>query len=321
MNAHTQEEFSTAEQIEALREDLRQLMAREGLTQADIARGADIPYGTFTPWMAAKYKGDNAGIAGKVRRWILAREEGRKIGVGLPAEPGFVETTTAREVLNALQWAAQMPGIAVITLGPGMSKTSAAKEFERRTPHAYRVVMRPSTGSVHSMVHEIAQRLQVSERNPSRIVRAIGEKVQRNGRHPLIIMDEAQNLKDAAVDELRHLLDEFGCGIALLGNEDVSTRWGRATPKDGYGQLHRRIGLRIRRLKPLAEDVDAFLSAWRIEDEAMLKFLRMIGGKPGALGQIAETIKFGSLLAAGERRALTVDDLKGAWANRSEEAR
>lgn len=321
MNAHAQEDFSTPETVEALRERLRQLMAREGLTQAAIAKGADIAYGTFTPWMTGKYQGDNAAIARKVERWLTAREEDRKIGMALLKEPGFVETPTALEVLAGLQWAMSMPGITVVTLGPGMGKTSAAREFERRTPHAYRVVMRPSTGSVHSMVHEIAQRLAVPERNPSRIVRAIGEKVQRNGRHTLIMLDEAQNLGDKAVDELRHLLDEFGCGIALLGNEDVMTRWGRSTPKEGYGQLHRRIGHRVRRLSARPEDIETYLAAWGITDEAVLKLLRTIGKKPGALGQIAETIKFASLIAAGEQRPLTATDVEHAWRNRSEEAR
>lgn len=321
MNAHAQEDFKDPAHIEALREEVRGLMAREGLTQADIARGADIAYGTFTPWLSGKYTGDNAAYALKVRRWMVAREEGRKLGNSLPKEPGFVETPTALEVLSAFTWAATMPGIAVVTLGPGMGKTSAAREYERRTPHAYRVVMRHSTGGVHSMTHEIAQRLAVAERNPSRIVRAIGEKLQRNGKHPLLIIDEAQNLKDAAVDELRYLLDEYGTGLVLLGNEDVATRWGRATPKEGYGQLHRRIGLRVRRLKPQPQDIEMFLAAWRIEDPAIVKLLRVIGNKAGALGQIAETLKFASLLATGEQRDLTVRDVELAWQNRSEEAR
>jgi len=318
MTVELKEALSEAE-IENVRAQVRDLMAREGLTQTAIAKEADIPFGTFTPWMGGKYAGDNGKLAQKVLRWMEARKEARKISITIPKEPGFVLTPTAAEVISLLQWAKEAPGITLITLGPGMSKTTTSRHFAATTPHAYRVVMRPSTSGVHSMMKEIAQTLGVTERDPGKLTRAIGDKLRRNGRHTLIMVDEAQNLRDEAVDELRHYLDEYGCGIALLGNEDVQTRWGRSTPKDGYGQLHRRIGPRLRLLKPRIEDVEAYLAAWGIEDPAILKLLRVIGRKAGALGQISETVKMASILAAGNGRELSADDIKSAWNNRGGE--
>lgn len=320
MDTTTQEDFATPEAIEKVRRDLEDLMKRDGLSKADVARGTGIPYGTFTPWTTGKYQGDNGEIAGKVVRWMASREAGRKITGSIIAEPSFVETPTSVEVLNALRWAQSAPGIALVTLGPGMGKTITAKEYARRTSHAYRIVMRPSTSGVHSMMKEVAHTLQVTERDPSKLMRSIGEKLQRNGRHTLILVDEAQNLNDGAVDELRHLLDEYGCGIALLGNEDVNTRWGKVTPREGYGQLHRRIGLRIRKLKPTSEDIETYLAAWGIADGEVLKQLRVIGKKPGALGQISETIKFASILAAGDGAPIDGSHIQRAWSNRGGEA-
>lgn len=323
MTIQKREDFSGATEIdeaEAVRETVRHLMAKEGLTQRAVADGADIPYGTFTPFMGGTYQGDNVKIARRVQRWIASREEARKVSVTLVKEPGFIETPTAIEVLTALQWAKEEPGIALITLGPGMGKTMTAQEFQRRTPHAYRVVMRPSTSGVHSMMNEIAQTLHVTERNPGKLTRAIGDKLRRNGRHTLIMVDEAQNLGDAAVDELRHYLDEYGCGIALLGNEDVQTRWGRSAPKEGYGQLHRRIGLRVRRLQPRVADIDTYIEGWAVTDPAVVKLLRVIGKKPGSLGQIAATMRMASRVAAGDGRGVQASDVEAAWRNRGGEA-
>ena len=319
MNAFAAKATMALEDVDAVRATVRKIMAVEGLTQADIAKLAEIPYGTFTPWMGGKYAGDNAGIAERVQRWISSRDAAQAVAATIIKEPDFVSTPTATEVLGLLQWAKGAPGITLITLGPGMGKTMASKEFAERNPHAYRVVMRPSTSGVHSMMKEIAQTLGVTERDPGKLTRAIGDKLKRNGRHTLIMVDEAQNLSDTAVDELRHYLDEYGCGIALLGNEDVQTRWGRATPKEGYGQLHRRIGPRLRRLRPLADDINVYLDAWGISDKEVLKLLRVIGRKAGALGQIKETLAMANILAVGAGETLSADHIRAAWQNRGGE--
>lgn len=302
-----------------IRAQVRKIMNDEQLTQADIAKAAEIPYGTFTPFMGGKYAGDNAGLAERVQRWIQSRAETQKVSSAILEEPGFVATPTVTEVLGLLQWAKTAPGICLVTLGPGMGKTMASREFAKKNPHSFRVVMRPSTAGVHAMMKEIAQTIGVAERDPNKLSRAVGDKLMRNGRHTLIMVDEAQNLSDSAVDELRHYLDEYGCGIALLGNEDVRTRWGRATPKEGYGQLHRRIGPRLRRLQPLKEDVEIYLKAWGITDADVLKLLRVIGRKAGALGQIKETLAMANILAAGQGRIVNADDIRAAWQNRGGE--
>lgn len=307
------------EQIEAVRTEVRKVMEEQGLSQADVAKAAEIPYGTFTPFMTGKYAGDNSTLAQKVQRWLASHEVGQKVASTIISEPEFVETPTALQVMSLLQWAKSGPGITLITLGPGMGKTMSAKEFAKRNPNSYRIVMRPSTSGVHSMMKEIAQTIGVVERDPGKLTRAVGDKLKRNGRHTLIMIDEAQNLSDAAVDELRHYLDEYGCGIALLGNEDVQTRWGRAAPKEGYGQLHRRIGSRLHRLRPLKEDIETYLKAWGIQDPEILKLLRVIGKKAGALGQIKETMVMANILAAGAERPLNADDIQAAWQNRGGE--
>lgn len=299
--------------------DVRQIGESLSLSKSEVARRADVPMGTFSPWYDGTYTGNTPNVTARVRKWLLAEKDKQSSLAQQIVEPGFVQTPTAKEVMNALIYAQSAPAVVIITLGAGMGKTSVARHVAATRPHAYRIVMRPSTGSVHSMLRELAAQLQVVERDPGKLPRAIGEKLRRNGRHTLVMIDEAQNLSESAVNELRYFQDEYGCGIALLGNEEVATRWGATTPKEGQAQLHRRIGMRIRRLTPRQSDIDAFVAAWNIDDSEIIKLARAIGRKPGALGQITESLRLASILAAGAGRALTAADLREAWVNRGGE--
>lgn len=290
-----------------------------GLTKTQVASRANMPLGTFSPWYDGTYQGNYPNQAAKIRAFILAHEEAQAAARDAVAEPEWVETPTAAKVMMALTYAQQAPAMVLVTLGPGMGKTTAAERFAATRPHAYLVTMRPSTGSIHSMLGEIAEELDVVERNPAKLPKEIGRKLKRNGRRTLLMIDEAQNLTEKAVNELRHFLDKYGCGIALLGNEDVHSRFGGTLPKDGYGQVQRRIGMRVHQLKPKAEDIDTFVAAWGLQDEDVIRLLKVIGNKPGALGQITETIKLASIHASGYGRPISAADVRLAWMNRGGE--
>lgn len=298
---------------------VREIANRCGLTKTMVASRANIPMGTFSPWYDGTYQGNYPNQHAKIRAFLTAQEEAAAAARDALEEPEWVDTPTAGKVMTALTYAQQAPAMVLITLGPGMGKTTAAKRFSASRPHAHRVVMRPSTGSVHSMLREIAEALDVVERDPAKLTKEIGRKIRRNGRRTILMIDEAQNLGEKAVNELRYFLDEYGCGIALLGNEDVHSRFGGTTPKEGYGQLQRRIGMRIHQLKPTAADIEAFVAAWGISDPDVVRMLKAIGGKPGALGQITETLKLASILASGSGRAIQAADVRTAWMNRGGE--
>jgi hypothetical protein len=290
-----------------------------GLSRAAVADRSGVSAGTLYPWVEGAYRGNYASVTARFKAWLLAEEDRRRAALTKVAEPGYVETKTAKEVAAALLYAQTLPGMVLVTLGPGMGKTTVARRIEETRPHAYRIVMRPSTGTVFAMLRELAARLSIEAGSPSDLGARIGERLKRNGRQTLLMVDEAQNCNDDTINELRFFLDEYGCGIALLGNEDVHHRWGKTEPKEGYGQVHRRIAMRLRRLKPTREDIDTFVSAWNIDDEEIRQLLRVIGGKPGSLGQITETLKLAAIMAAPHNRAISADDVRRAWTNRAGE--
>ncbi|WP_020179819.1 AAA family ATPase [Methylopila sp. M107] len=290
----------------------------KGWSRAELSRRTDIPPGTLGPLLDGSYTGSYGNQVVKLENWLASLEEVRDRVFGLPEEPGYFETPTSRELTDTLLYAQQMPQIVVVTLGAGVGKTTTAKAYRSR-PGVYMATMRPTTSGTHRMLQEIAHAIDVSERSANKLDRAIGQKIKRNGRQTLLIIDEAQNLKDEAVDQLRFFYDEYRCGIALLGNEEVYSRFGRAEPRDGYGQIHRRIGKRMRRMKPQAGDIAATLDAWGVADPEARKLLSAIGHKPGALGQITETVKLGIILAVGAGETLSAKHVREAWENRGGE--
>ena len=320
--AKREPEGLTGDQLAEWREAsrrVREIGAREKWSRSEVARRADIPLPTFTTLLDGTYTGKVGTQTERLKKWLDAFDEGRAIAARMPRVPGWVSTPTAEEIIRTLFMCQTMPDMAVVTLGPGMGKTMTAQYYVETRPSAFRVTMRPTTGSISHMLRAVAEALDVSERNPVKLDRAIGQRLKRNGRQTLLIVDEAQNLPDKAVDQLRYFLDEYECGIALLGNNELYTRFGRGEPREGYGQIHRRIGKRLSRLRPLDGDITAIIAAWKVEDEEIANLLRVIGRKPGALGQITKTMLLAAILAAGDDRPIDAGHVKAAWENRGGE--
>ncbi|PPE80604.1 hypothetical protein C3941_09255 [Kaistia algarum] len=294
----------------------------QNLTRSDVARGSTIPLPTLTQWIDGTYAGSYINTTERVRRYLLTMEGARQQVLALTAlkAPGFVETPSSRELIDTLAYAQSSPELIVATMAAGMGKTTTCREYASGRSAVFVVTMRPTTSGVHAMLQELAQALEVPERNPARLDRSIGERLKRNGRHTLLIVDEAQNLADKSVDQLRYFLDLYGCGIALVGNEEVYTRFGKPEPRAGYGQIHRRVGKRMQRMAPLDGDIAALLDAWEVEDGECRRLLAAIGRKPGTLGQIDKTLRLAAMIAAGGGTPVVADHIRSAWRNRSGEA-
>ena len=288
------------------------------LSRSEVARRADVPMGTLSPWFDGKYNGNYEAICDRITKWLDAEEDRQARLVDLE-EGDYIQTPTSREMWDTLMWAQTRPGLVAITLGAGMGKTTTAEKYLELVPSTYMVTMRPTTSSMHAMLKELARALQITEKSSHLVDTAIGEKLRRNGRKTLLMIDEAQHLNDEAVNQLRYFLDRYKCGIALIGNLDIQTRYGGATPREGYGQIHRRISKRLQRLKPQAGDIEALLDARQISDPESRKLLATIGQKPGALGQIVETLQLAQLLAAGKAEPLAATHIRAAWINRGNE--
>lgn len=301
----------------------RVLGERHGLSMAEAARRADVRESTFSSWYHGSYAGSIPTATRKVLRWVESVEEQAHLSA-TAAVPGYVPTRTASEIIETLIIAQRAPAMVTIVLGPGMGKTYTTRHYAATHPHVTIMTMTPTTGDARTMLRVLGRAVGVWEHRRVEADAAIGDKLRRNGRETLLIVDEAQYLDDQAVDQLRYYLDTVRVGIALVGNEEFAGRYmGSARDADGrlkpaFAQVHRRITKRLHRARPLREDIDAYVAAWRV-DPQVAELMRAIGRRQGALGQITETMVLAHMLAAGEGVPLAAHHLEAAWANRGDD--
>jgi len=287
-------------------------------TKAEVTRRSGMKEGTFSQWFSGTYLGRLENMNRQMHQWVTAVLEAAAMPT-IPTSPTFLRTRISNEIAQTLQWAQMTADLVIITVAAGNGKTMTCRHYRATHPNVYHATVSPHTKTVHGLLVELAAELEVHENNPARLTRAIGSKLGRAGGGTLLIVDEAQNLVDDAINQLRHFSDIYQCGIALVGNEEVYSRFVAQVRGRSYAQLKRRIGKHLKRQKPYAEDIASYIAAWGISDPDSVKLLTGIGLKGGALGQIDKTMKLATMIAIGEDRDVTVKDIEAAWKNRDVE--
>jgi DNA transposition AAA+ family ATPase len=297
------------DEMDVLRGEVRAILDAEKKSQADLARESGVKYTTFTAWLSGNYAGNNDRVAGEVRRWLEARRSKAPIVASLPAVPGFQLTPTAETILSSLQWAKVAEDLVVVVGVPGVGKTTTFNHFAATNPNVWLVTLEPCTKGIHSVLVRLCDALGLPEKRPDRLSSAIGTFVR--NKEGLIIIDEAQNASTEALDQIRVFPELHHCGVVLGGNFSIHTRIKGAS--SNFSQLSSRVGPPVRIPKPRSGDICALVKAWNITDGEMVRFLKTIGRKPGALRVVTKTIRFATLIANGAGEALGINHLKAAW--------
>lgn len=207
----------------------------------------------------------------------------------------FVETPAALGILGALAHAQAAGDMVCVYGAPGAGKTRTIAHYRHGYEHVWVATITPASAAVVPALEEVAEACGVHAGGGARALsRAIRNKVA--GLDGLIIIDEAQHLSIAAVEELRAIHDATGVGLALVGNESVYARLTGGSRAAAYAQLFSRLGLRHWVKKPSPEDVRAIAAKWRVRDARALALLERIAARPGALRGVVKVLS----LATGE---------------------
>ena len=94
-------EFSEAEH-DALVSDVRTVMTREKVSQADVAREADIPSSSLSQYLGGKYPNEKgkADIANALTRWLQTRAEAKKLRKRLPTPPVYIDLEGSEAIID-----------------------------------------------------------------------------------------------------------------------------------------------------------------------------------------------------------------------------
>jgi len=285
-------------------------------SKSEVARRAEVAIGTFSQWYSGSYPGRYDKTTTKIENFLDGVESASSMANAMPEHPALVQTRVSRELFEAFTYAQALPTIAICTVLSGLGKSYTAQQFANSRPHVFHVTLSPSSKTVHGLKADIALQIGADDRNPNVLKQSITASLKREGFNALLIVDEAQNLTPEGINELRHFRDVAGCGLVLLGNDEATTPYATRDLKHASPQVTRRIGHRLNVLQPYPEDIEAIVDAWGFEDKDLRTAAKAIAGKPGAFGALTETIRAGSMIAMGNKRALTADDLRAAYRHR-----
>lgn len=234
---------------EKIREQVKEVIRTEDITRRQVASESGIPYGTLTPFLGGTYAGDGSRVAQSLVIWISSRAKRQAVRAAVAPAPRFVATPTSADIMRVLAHGQHMPDMVVVIGAPGTGKSSAACEYTRTNPNVWKLVAEPSINSVRSLLGALAHLIGAYDvHSQYRIARSIMQKFQGSG--GLLIIDEAQHLSSAMLDQLRTFHDQAGVGIALVGNEAVVSRLEGGRKASEYAQLFSRVGMRLKRSKP-----------------------------------------------------------------------
>jgi DNA transposition AAA+ family ATPase len=284
----------------------------EGMSQTELARLAGTSASTLGRWLKDSYEGDNEKVARQVEGALHALADRQAQTAALPAAPAYIPTPTSERIVSALRYAHVASDVVVIYGGAGVGKTQSLQHYAKGAPNVYIATATPASAGVVPALEEVADALGVAiASGAARLHRAIVKRLV--GTYGLLIIDEAQHLSVAALDQMRSIHDATNCGLALVGNSAVYTTMTGGNRAPYLDRLFSRIGKRVRVNAAGHKDTDAIIEAWGIQANDCKKLLRDIASKPGGLRILTKTLRLASMYAAGDKRAVCCPDIRAAW--------
>ncbi len=259
-----------------LQERVERYLRENSLSQAKAAPLMGLSQAVLSAYRNSKYdKGDIGAVERKLEEFFRIQDEKQENGRRAEAfqsraSDGYVRTSISEGAYKCIRYCQLEKGIVVIDGDAGIGKTKAAAKFYRDNPNTtVYVKASPSTGSTRSLLKMVAKTLSLQDNlRTEELSVAIQDKLRRTDR--VLIIDEAQNLKFLALEEIRGWVDEDfltgkpGIGIVLIGNVEVYNKMlGRQEAIFAQQFNRTRLHSRYRTQDVTKEDVELFFPALR----------------------------------------------------------
>lgn len=270
-----------------LRARARAVMDRDGLTLRSVASKLNVSHRALKRWLdgAASVK-EASRVASSIKQWL----DGSRSAAPARDEV-YVETRSSKLVTDALSYTKAMGKMACIYGGPGVGKTCAIRQFKRVESPVWSATMNAAITTVVPVLEHIAEAVGLPEPSGGarRIHQAICRQVADLG--GILVIDEAQHLRTAAIEAVRSIHDETGVAIALVGNENVYAAITGGSRQAHFAQIYSRIGMRVPLTRPKLEDVRTLVGKrWGVKDDAVIAELAKLAAHPGGLRSVTQIV-------------------------------
>ena len=200
---------------QALQQKLAEFKAKSGMNQTQLARGIGTSPASISMYLNGTYadKGGNyETIEPKIEAFLEVQEsKAQREELVL----GFVSTKTTRRISEVMRDAHEAGDTVVIYGQAGLGKTQAVKNYYEKNPAAILIEANPSFTAL-VLMRKLAAAAKVSTVGSlNDLFESVSDRLRDSGR--LIVVDEAENLPLRALEIIRRLHDDTGCGLVLSG--------------------------------------------------------------------------------------------------------
>lgn len=200
---------------EALQQKLAEFKAKSGMNQTMLARGIGVSPASISMYLNNNYAekgGKYETIEPKIEAFLEVQEsKAQREELVL----GFVSTKTTRRISEVMRDAHEAGDTVVIYGQAGLGKTQAVKNYCEKNPAAILIEANPSFTAL-VLMRKLAAAAKVSTVGSlNDLFESVSDRLRDSGR--LIVVDEAENLPLRALEIIRRLHDDTGCGLVLIG--------------------------------------------------------------------------------------------------------
>lgn len=204
--------------------------------QSWLARISRVNVGTLNQVVRGNYAASPSKFLAQMLEAIASNDE-RTATRDVP----FVETSVYKLAASVYHRARTYRNLGVLTCSVGTGKTTAASEYERRTPNVHLIeCMRNMSAS--AFLDELCAKLSLAAetRGQSKEKKFFACVRSLRGTESLLIVDEAETVLPETLHYIRRIRDMARIGIVLQGTEDLLAQ---IKPEHGrFGQIRSRIG-------------------------------------------------------------------------------
>lgn len=267
------EETQLTPKILATIEAFKARMEREGLSYAEAAEGLGCSAARLHQTLRLSYKGDIRGLCRKMEATLETDPPEAK-----PAASGFVMTTVARDVIDALHLIRKEGMIGMLVGPPGVGKSAAARFYGESEGQEVVYTLAGVGATPQSLLNSLAGRLGVGmgQRATQYVLReGIAKKVA-FGDYELIL-DDADLMAEQSLQTLRCIWDMARVGLCFIGTLAFLERL-RQRRKATTNQFLSRIGY-VKCLGALTDaDMARLAEPYHLGDQALASVIKYAGG-------------------------------------------
>lgn len=284
---------------------VRKLVTDKELRQ--IAVENHIQIDRLTRWV----EGDDAALDLKDIQRIAESQADTEIRVD-PNASTFVLIPTAQKIFDALDVAVIGPAMVHVCGAAGVGKTMAIAAYAAAHSNTVTVTASAAHKTAIQVLVRLADKLgrRGEARRTDSLVDSITSVCHSRG-VSLIVVDEAQHLRDDTFEVFRGFHDDGGIGIAYAGNKETLDRIGGRMGVR-LAQISSRIRHRVDIPHPDPGDVDVLLDAHRLGGKALRDYAQAVALTDYGLRGLLQLIVAAKAAAAVENAEVTADHFRAA---------